>query len=246
MVRPPGLGRRGVTEVSSVADVDKRSDSVSLAYDRIRRSIVDGSYPSGSRLVEQTLSAELSLSRTPIREALRRLESEGLVLYRPNRGAVVRTTTPGEVADLYELRARLESYAAELAALRCTADDRQTLLEATDAFDEVVGANPRQSPRTSEKRWALHEANGRFHRAIVTAARHERLLQMLDRTVDVPLVYQALERFDSAELERSALFHRMIARAVVTGEGARAGRLMAEHILLGRDRLLNPVERDRP
>jgi DNA-binding GntR family transcriptional regulator len=246
MVRPPGLRHRGVTPDPSVADVDKRSDSVSLAYDRIRRCIVDGSYPSGSRLVEQTLSAELSLSRTPIREALRRLESEGLILYRPNRGAVVRTTDPGEVADLYELRARLESYAAELAAVRSTPGDRQALLEATDAFDRVVGVNPRHGPCTAEERWALHEANGRFHRAIVTAARHERLLQMLDRTVDVPLVYQALERFEPAELERSALFHRMIARAVVTGEGARAGRLMAEHILLGRDRLLNTFDSDQP
>jgi DNA-binding GntR family transcriptional regulator len=215
---------------------------VSLAYDRIRRSIVEGSYPSGSRLVEEALSAELSLSRTPIREALRRLEVEGLVLYRRNRGAVVRETTPDEVADLYELRARLESYAAELAADRSTADDRTTLLAAADDFDRVVGVNPRRRSRTAEERWALHEANGRFHRAIVTAARHERLLQMLDRTVDVPLVYQALERFDPAELERSALFHRMITSAVTTGQGARAGRLMAEHILLGRDRLLAPPE----
>lgn len=221
------------------------SGSVSLAYDRIRRSIVEGSYPSASRLVEQTLSAELSLSRTPIREALRRLEVEGLVLYRRNRGAVVRTTTPEEVADLYELRARLESYAAELAAARSTPGDRQNLLEAADTFEQVVEANLRRRSRTAEERWALHEANGRFHRAIVTAARHERLLQMLDRTVDVPLVYQALERFEPAELERSALFHRMIARAVTSGEGARAGRLMAEHILLGRDRLLAPVDRNR-
>jgi DNA-binding GntR family transcriptional regulator len=215
--------------------------SVSLAYDRIRRSIVEGSYPSGSRLVEQALSAELCLSRTPIREALRRLEVEGLVLYRRNRGALVRTTTPGEVADLYELRARLESYAAELAAARGTPEDQQAVLEAADAFDREVGSTTGHGPRTAVGRWALHEANGRFHRTIVTAARHERLLQMLDRTVDVPLVYQALERFEPAELERSALFHRMIARAVTNGEGARAGRLMAEHILLGRDRLLTPA-----
>ncbi|MGH9018530.1 MAG: GntR family transcriptional regulator, partial [Acidimicrobiales bacterium] len=104
--------------------------SVSLAYDRIRRSIVDGSYPPGSRLVEQALSSELDLSRTPIREALRRLEVEGLVLYRRHRGAVVRTTTADEVIDLYELRARLESYAAELAAARSTPADHRALHEA--------------------------------------------------------------------------------------------------------------------
>jgi DNA-binding GntR family transcriptional regulator len=232
-----------MTEVTDGDDTSGASGRVSIAYDRIRRSIVEGIYPPGSRLVEQSLSAELSLSRTPIREALRRLEVEGLVHYRRNRGALVRTTTAQEVADLYELRARLESYAAELAATRCTPDDRRELLEAADAFDQLRAHNPGRS-RPPEERWALHHANGRFHRAIVTAARHERLLQMLDRTVDVPLVYQALERFEPAELERSALFHRMIARAITNGEGARAGRLMAEHILLGRDRLLAPAGRE--
>jgi DNA-binding GntR family transcriptional regulator len=233
-----------VTEVTGGDDTSGASGRVSIAYDRIRRCIVEGSYPPGSRLVEQSLSAELSLSRTPIREALRRLEVEGLVHYRRNRGAVVRTTTPEEVADLYELRARLESYAAELAATRSTPGDRQVIVAAADAFDRVSTSHRGHRARTSEERWALHDANGRFHRAIVTAARHERLLQMLDRTVDVPLVYQALERFEPAELERSALFHRMIARAVSNGEGARAGRLMAEHILLGRDRLLAPAGRE--
>ena len=86
--------------------------------------------------------------------------------------------------------------------------------------------------------WEVHEANGRFHGAVVAAAGHERLQQLLASTVDVPLVYRAFRRFDADELRRSALFHHLIAGAVAAGEGARAGRLMAEHVLLGRDRLL--------
>jgi DNA-binding GntR family transcriptional regulator len=213
--------------------------SAALAYGRIRRAIVEGRYAPGTRLVEQTVSEELSLSRTPVREAFRRLEVEGLVLFRRNRGAVVRSAGADEIRDLYELRARLESYAAELAAERGTARDVDAVGAAAREFDRAVEDIPVNRPPSSEAVWAVHEANGVFHGAIVVAARHARLHQLLMRAVDVPLVLQAFHRFEPSEMARSAMFHHMIARAVCSGEGARAGRLMAEHVLLGRDRLLS-------
>src|SRR5699024_2733249 len=85
-------------------------------YERIRRGIVEGHYPPGSRLVEQRLAEELDVSRTPVREAVRRLESEGLVVVARNRGAVVRPLDEADISDLYEVRARLEAHAADLAA----------------------------------------------------------------------------------------------------------------------------------
>ena len=221
------------------SDDHEDQGSSALAYGRIRRAIVEGRYAPGTRLVEQTVSEELSLSRTPVREALRRLEVEGLVLFRRNRGAVVRSAGADDIRDLYELRARLESYAAELAAERGTPGDVDTVTTAAREFDRAVDDIPSDRPPTSEAVWAVHEANGAFHGAIVVAARHERLHQLLVRAVDVPLVFQAFHRFEVAELARSAMFHHMIERAVASGDGARAGRLMAEHVLLGRDRLLS-------
>lgn len=82
------------------------------AYRRIRSAIVEGQFRPGQRLVEQRIAEDFAFSRTPIREAMRRLQAEGLVHIEPNRGALVRPMTLEEILDLYELRARLEAYAA--------------------------------------------------------------------------------------------------------------------------------------
>ncbi len=224
---PDGAGR---------ADPDGLGSSDS-AYRGIRRAIVEGRYAPGTRLVEQALSEELCLSRTPVREALRRLEVEGLVASRRHRGMVVAAVTEEDVRDLYELRARLEAYAAELAAQRRSPEQVDRITTAAAAFDRAVESWAPDSDGTGAV-WDVHDANGHFHGAVVAAAGHERLQQLLARTVDVPLVYRAFRRFDADELQRSALFHHLIAGAVAAGEGPRAGRLMAEHVLLGRDRLL--------
>jgi len=223
-----------MTEGGGAPDGLGSSDS---AYRGIRRAIVEGRYAPGARLVEQALSEELSLSRTPVREALRRLEVEGLVASRRHRGMVVATATEEDIRDLYELRARLEAYAAELAAQRRSPEQLDGIATAAADFDRAVGAWA-PDPDGTGAVWEVHEANGRFHGTVVAAAGHERLQQLLARTVDVPLVYRAFRRFDADELRRSALFHHLIVGAVAAGEGSRAGRLMAEHVLLGRDRVL--------
>jgi len=212
-------------------------DGTAAVYDRIRRAIVEGRYPPGARLVEQRLAEELAVSRTPVREAVRRLESEGLVVVARNRGAQVRALDERDVADLYEVRARLEGYAAELAAARADASDLAELRAAAEEFGALAGAGgPRR--RSAERVRRLDEANARFHGTLHRASRHGRIRQLVAGAVDAPLVFQALQRFAPAELERSALFHHLIAEAVAAGEGARAGRLMTEHVLQGRDALL--------
>ncbi len=100
----------------------KAADTVGaeLAYEQVRAAIVENRYPPGQRLVEQRIAEELGLSRTPVREALRMLEAEGLVVSERNRGAMVRPLSATEVVDLYGLRIRLESYAVEVATERAT------------------------------------------------------------------------------------------------------------------------------
>ena len=108
------------------------SDAVGTthAYEQVRAAIVENRYAPGQRLIEQRLAAELGLSRTPVREALRILEAEGLVVSERNRGATVRPLSPTEVVDLYGLRIRLESYAAELAAERIADQELGALADA--------------------------------------------------------------------------------------------------------------------
>jgi DNA-binding GntR family transcriptional regulator len=217
--------------------VTERVADTGAVYDRIRRAIVEGRYPPGARLVEQRLAEELDVSRTPVREAVRRLESEGLVVVARHRGAHVRPLTEDDVADLYEVRARLEAYAAELAAARAEPDDVAELRAAAEEFAAAVAAR-RPGRRSLEQVRRLDAANARFHGTLHRASRHGRIRQLVAGAVDAPLVFQALQRFAPAELERSALFHELIADAVAAGEGARAGRLMTEHVLQGRDALL--------
>jgi DNA-binding GntR family transcriptional regulator len=211
--------------------VTDRADPV---YEQLRRGLVEGRYPPGTRLVEQRLAEELAVSRTPVREALRRLDAEGLVVLERNRGAQVPAPTAAEVADLYDVRSRLEAYAAELAAQRRTDEDLAAIDAAVEAFDAAVtGAGKPTLARVRR----LDAANAAFHGALLDAAHHTRLRQLVGRTVDVPLVFQALRRFGPSELARSSLFHHLIRDAVAAGDPVRASRLMIEHVLQGRDAL---------
>ena len=117
------------------------------AYAELRAAIVENRYPPGHRLVEQRIAEELGLSRTPVREALRMLEAEGLVVSERNRGAMVRPLSPTEVVDLYGLRIRLESYAVEVATERATEAELGELVDAADAFSAVRRVGRRRQHR---------------------------------------------------------------------------------------------------
>lgn len=210
-----------------------RGHGVEHAERCIRDAIVEGRYRPGERLVEQRIAQDLELSRTPVREALRRLEADGLVRSEPNRGATVRPVTAEDILDVYELRALLESHAARRAATRAGPEQVARMHVALAGFDRAVPA-----VSTIEGVRELHRCNEAFHVAVVEAARDERLLRMLRRTVDIPLVFQAFRRFGPREARRSSVFHHLVLEAVAGGEADRAGRLMTEHILQGRDVLL--------
>jgi DNA-binding GntR family transcriptional regulator len=207
----------------------------STAYERIREAIVDGRFRPGQRLVEQRIAEELDLSRTPIREALRSLEAEGLVVIEVNRGAVVRPVEATDIDDLYELRARLESYAAFRAGRLCEPAQLAGMDQAIKGFDRAVA---RAAAGDREALREVNACNTEFHQAVTDAAHHPRLAILLRRATDVPLVFQAFRHFDRAALRRSNTFHRMIRDAIAVGDGPRAERLMTEHIDQGRDVLL--------
>ena len=211
-------------------------------YGRIRRAIVEGRYEPGARLIEQRLAEEHDVSRTPVREALHRLEAEGLVTFERNRGSQVRDFSAADISDLYDLRSRLESYGAELAAERASAEDVVRLRAAADAFDDAVAATARlangNDTAALEAVRRLDDANAAFHSLLLEASNHVRIRQMVGRATDVPLVFRALRHFGPTDLARSATFHHLIVEAVARREPERAGRLMAEHVLQGRDALL--------
>ncbi|MEO6654005.1 MAG: GntR family transcriptional regulator [Ilumatobacteraceae bacterium] len=215
-------------ELHDVSDVSGNEQ----VYRHLRREIIEGRYGPGERIVEAHVAALLAVSRTPVREAVRRLETEGLVVSERNRGAHVRTLTESDIADVYEARARLEGFMSELAARRAQPDDIEAIHAAADHFDRVIDEVDHE---TVDGLRAILRANDRFHAALVEAGRADQVVRILATAVDMPIVFTAFSLYSPAELRRSSIFHRLIAEAVEAGQPERAGRLMNEHVLQGRD-----------
>lgn len=207
------------------------------AYTALRGGILDGRYGSGERLGEIEVAGELGLSRTPVREALRRLGSEGLVEVQPHRGARVRAWSTQDLDETYELRALLEGLAARRAATRISA-------EALDELDELATSMRAAEQRTPGDFDELAALNGRFHRIIVTAAGSAQLDATLAGLVQLPLVMRTYQRYTPAALARSHAHHRELIDALRAGDGAWAESVMRSHVLAARSVLLDSHRED--
>lgn len=212
-------------------------------YEKIYQRIVEGSYLPGQRLIEQRIAEELNVSRTPVREAFRRLETAGLIVVERNRGAEVRSISRQELVDLYELRSRLEALATERAAERVTADELDLMEEAVVGFASAVALAKSYDQDTVREiaRW-----NRKFHDQILASARHQRLEELLRLVVAAPLVFRSFQKSGQEDFLRSDRFHRLILHALRVGDADRAGHLMMEHIAQGRDVLLQSLDTVSP
>lgn len=139
-------------------------------YEIVKKAILSGELKPGQALVENTLAAWCQTSRTPIREALRRLEQDGLI-DRSDRGLAVRTRSPEEILDIYETRIVLEATAGRVAAERRSEHDIRILRRLLKRCDDV--------PETDSE--GMANANQQFHRAIWCASHNESLLDLLER-----------------------------------------------------------------
>lgn len=201
---------------------------------RIRRSIMDGDLRPGTRLQEVELAAQLGVSRTPVREALRTLSSQGLVEILPNRGARVASWSTGDLEEIYELRIMLEGRAAERAAGRTGPDDIARL---SGLCDRMEGCAHRADTQDLIE---LSELNARFHRIVIDSADSPRLAAMLGSVVQVPLVLRTFARYTPDALARSMSHHRELAAAIRAGVPEWAGAVMRSHIIAARAVLLEP------
>lgn len=211
------------------------SQASDRVYAALRAGILDGRYGFGDRLGEIEVAADLGTSRTPVREALRRLGSEGLVEVLPNRGARVRTWTAQDLEETYELRAVLEGLGARRAAGQVTAEvvDELAALAA-----EMVTVDPSLGHRPPGDFADLAALNARFHAVIVGAAGSDRLAATLAGLVQLPLVMRTYHRYTPAALARSHAHHHEIVDALRAGDGAWAESVMRSHVLAARAVLL--------
>ena len=219
------------TDIFAVPEAVSSSDE---AHRAIRRSILDGTLRPGERIIEQRLATMLDVSRTPIREALGKLERENLVV-RSGRSMAVRTFTVDEVRDVYDLRAHLESYAARRAAERITDHEISELRAVQDAIAVAVASEPLDPV---ERRREPARLNQHFHLLVVRAARSAPLERSVDSVGQTPLIYKAYLWYGPEEKRRSAEQHGRLLELLAARDAARAEAAWRHHIELGRDVLV--------
>jgi DNA-binding GntR family transcriptional regulator len=195
-------------------------------YAKLREAIVTGDLGPGHPLVEATLAGTYGVSRTPIREALTRLEQDGLIV-RADRGLLVRENSPEEILDLYDTRVVLEVRVAQVAAQRRTDLDLGTMRKAQAYLDKVSTGKPDFEEAAV--------ANRAFHRSVWNAARSESLLDLLKR-LDAHLGrYPVTTLSAPGRLPQANTQHHELIAAIADRDEQLAGAIASQHFLAARD-----------
>ncbi len=211
-------------------------------YEVIRREIIDGSLKPDERIVEEQVGKALGVSRTPVREALLRLERENLVA-RSVRGMVVRSFSASEVYDIYDLRAQVESYAARLASERIGEYELGVLTRIQEGMVAELS-----SGSSSDLGWSrrLAQINQSFHLTIVQAARSAALERIMTHVVQTPVIYKAYLWYGEESKQRSSADHDEMLRHLSAGDGRAAEACWRAHIEFGRDVLVEKLKPGPP
>jgi DNA-binding GntR family transcriptional regulator len=217
--------RAGKGPQARAADDDDAQRPVEKAYRGIRQAILSGTLKPGDLLPEELLATMTGTSRTPVREALRRLATEGLATVN-NRHRFVTDFSYEEVSIIFDIRARLEGYAASVAAQKITVDELENLQRLIDAMSEIETDD---EPAVAGRFLAL---NTEFHSVIVEATRSAQLKQLAAPALALPLIL--LKRYVMAQrvdIVRSNRQHRDIHAALSQRNSEWANAAMSGHIL---------------
>ena len=190
-----------------------------VAYEQLHAAIKAGVFKPGDRLRESDVAGKLSLSRTPVREALRKLESDGIIQHRPRIGAVIRTLTHPEVVELYEMRVVLESTAAQMAAKHASGAEIDTLLDLNAAIN---------SSRNDGQ--AAAAINQDFHRCIYMATRNRFLLESARALNNALILLGPTTMADEARIDTVFEQHELIIAAIRSGDAQKAGEAAEAHL----------------
>lgn len=203
--------------------VDKET-AAERVYRSVRNSISSGRFAIGERLIEGPLAEMVEVSRTPVREALRRLASEGFVTLSPHAGAIVKGWSEREVRDVFETRALIESAAAGLAARHAGPEDVGRLTELTERMEAAARAAPLDVMGYSE-------ANRAFHAEILRLSGNRRMEEIALMLMDLGFLVRSFTQFDPEDVDRSLSDHRQLVTAIDIADERWAEALMRSHIL---------------
>ncbi|NLX99562.1 MAG: GntR family transcriptional regulator [Rhodopirellula sp.] len=203
------------------------------AYDYLHEKILRGDLSPGRQISEQSLAAEIGISRTPVREAIRQLAEEGLVVQVPRFGTIVRTPGRRELVELFQLREALEPYAVALAAQSVSAADLD-LLESLCRQMRQIAVDLRGVGASALDPSALQRflsADMAFHMLLIRAAGNRRIAKIVaDSRVIASIFGAGRQTHDLGVVARAYGYHRRILHAVRRGDGEAARRWMVDHL----------------
>ncbi len=193
------------------------------AYDKIRRFLLSGNAVPGSQLTEEQLAEIAGVSRTPVREAIRRLESEMLLVRNASKRIFVADWSNDDIDEIFTLRQKLEGHAAHRAAQRLTIDEINRLETINAELHKAVDAATPDVGR-------FLDANREFHAIIIDAAHSPRLAQVLAMLVEQPIVMQTARSYSIKDLKQSARDHDELIAAFRARDAGWAEAVMGSHL----------------
>ena len=202
---------------------------------RLRRLVLNGDYPPGTQLAELALANEFDVSRTPVREALKQLENEGLVEIRPKVGTFVRTPTRREIVELFQLKEGLEGLAAGLFARRGRVPELGVLERNLDASDEAA-----RHEDTGGYAELVHE----FHWTLVLGADNTKLAEHYERLMNQLAYHRIVLRTvqHPGRIASSTAEHRAVVAAIAAKDAIGAEFAMRDHVAASSREALLPAD----
>lgn len=207
--------------ILSPIEPDQSPDIREKVYHRLRAALLGGEIESGERLVERKLAEKLGVSRTPVREAIRMLELEGLARHVPGLGSVKAELSAGVVLEIYSIRAVLEGLSARLAAERITDTDLNKLSDFCAQMDDCIA---------KEALGDLEVAHAEFHNLVSRCAQSPRLEGMIASVVGCVAGFTRRGYLAPGRLVLAAAEHRQLTVTIGLRDGQLAERVAREHV----------------
>lgn len=207
-----------------------------LVCENIRQAIIDGTFSPGERLMEIQLADEMGVSRTPVREAIRKLELEGFVVMIPRRGTYVADISIKDITEIYEIRTSLDVLAAGLAAERITDEELETL----NSYLVELGKNV---PTMNMDK--IVELDTAFHNVLYTASRNERLVSIINNLREQLTGIRGRSMSYPGRLVETMDEHRALVDSIAARDVERAQRAARVHIENAEQTLLRSLDRSK-
>lgn len=210
-------------------DIQSHRPLREIVYEELRNLILTGKIKPGTRMMEIELAEDMGVSRTPIREAIRKLEKEGLVIIEPRKGAYASEVSVKDMEDILEVRANLEGLAAYYAAERMTDAEKKALGETSEKFRAAVEAGDMAEMISNDTR---------FHHMIVESSKNNHLIHMVEQLQELVLRFRYIYYKDFKRAEEMLPEHKRIYEEIVNGNGANARFEAFNHIDKLKDMIL--------